>query len=151
MVGWWIIRRIWTTNNLFFIPSGNDQHSYWKWPSRNSGFIQLNGDFPLVNVTITMEHHHFNNGKTHSFDWAMASSSQTVSPSLPEGKGNLKHRSILVRGHWAAGWWVKSCTSLCGKSSVLLWDFTIRNGIYTRQKWWFSGSRVEIHQTLGQS
>ena len=32
----------------------------------------------MVNVYITMENHHFIAGKIHYFDWAMASSSQTV-------------------------------------------------------------------------
>ena len=37
--------------------------------------------YPLVNVNITMEHHHAINGKIHDFDWAMVNSYV----SLPEG------------------------------------------------------------------
>ena len=39
--------------SVWVVPSGNLLHSYWKWPSRNSGFTQLkNGDFPVRYVTV---------------------------------------------------------------------------------------------------
>ena len=39
--------------SVWVVPSGNLLHSYWKWPSRNCGFTQLeNGDFPVRYVTV---------------------------------------------------------------------------------------------------
>jgi hypothetical protein len=36
--------------------------------------ITVHNDYPLVNCPITMEHHHFQWGFIHYFDWAMFNS-----------------------------------------------------------------------------
>ena len=52
-----------------WLPSGNLLHSYWKWPSRNSGFTHWTWWFPIVFCMFTRGYIGFYHGFSYGFSY----------------------------------------------------------------------------------